>query len=80
MFSPLSNGRFEKRSPTGIIRNFAVGARKNRVLFVTTTPGLEWKSRWRLSECLERELPRKLKDSWIKRGVDLAKVGVVDVQ
>jgi len=27
---------------------------------------------------LERELPRKLKDSWIERGVDLAKVGVVD--
>ena len=29
---------------------------------------------------LEGELPRKLKDSLIERGVDLAKVGVVDVK
>ena len=47
---------------------------------MTTTPGLEWKSRWRLADSLERELPRKLKDSWIERRVDLAKIGVVDAK
>jgi hypothetical protein len=35
-------GRFKKRDNyNGIIRNFAVRARKNRVLFATTAPGLK---------------------------------------
>jgi hypothetical protein len=37
-FSPFSNGRFRNVKSYGIIRKFTVGARKNRVLLVTT-PG-----------------------------------------
>ena len=73
-------GGSENAKSSGIIRHFSDGARKNRVLPITTTPGPEGKSRLKTSECLERELPRKLKNSWIESGVDLAKVGVVEIE
>jgi hypothetical protein len=43
-FLRFSSGHFRNAKSNRIIRDFGVGARKNRVLLATTAPGVELKS------------------------------------